>query len=335
MGDERQPGCLLGPPALSRFRLEELLEALGASLSGLTGIGARHLHFIDLEAPLTATEAERLAGLLAYGDDTGSGFVGSLDVVGAGLGFAVSQPGLPGSGEGGGYPWFTAGPGLSLVVVPRPGTLSPWSTKATEIVHRCGLKKLRRLERGTVWHLAGVGAGAEVVEAASPRLHDRMTQTVFPGLTAAWSLFSGQEPRPVRRIPLLAEGIEALRGADRELGLALAPDEMSYLDELFRRLGRDPSDVELMMFAQANSEHCRHKIFNARWEIDGEAREETLFGMIRHTEAHSPEVARAPGETVTAYADNAAVMFGGGERRFYPDPGSGVYDFHPLVSGIL
>jgi phosphoribosylformylglycinamidine synthase len=196
-----------------------------------------------------------------------------------------------------------------LLVVPRIGTLSPWASKATDIARNCGLTAVRRIERGTAYYLRGGGPQA----AAAALLHDRMTETVLGSFDEAAQLFRHVPPRPLARVPLAG-----LEDANRALGLALSADEIAYLREAFGRVGRDPTDAELTMFAQANSEHCRHKIFNADWIVDGERQEHSLFAMIRHTHAAHPR------GTVLAYADNAAIMQGRVARRVLPGAG-GVY----------
>ncbi len=214
--------------------------------------------------------------------------------------------------------------GVERVVAPRPGTLSPWSSKATDIARICGLGKIKRIERVIVYSIAqatSVAAGA--IDKLDPRvverLHDRMTQAVFTRLADCEVLFRQDAPRPSTRIPILSDGRSALESANRTLGLALAEDEIDYLVHAFTSLGRDPYDVELMMFAQANSEHCRHKIFNASWEIDGTAQDRSLFQMIRNThQLHSEGI-------LSAYRDNAAVIQGTTGGRFFADPESGVY----------
>ncbi|MDX1649202.1 MAG: phosphoribosylformylglycinamidine synthase, partial [Myxococcota bacterium] len=212
--------------------------------------------------------------------------------------------------------------GASLLVVPRPGTVSPWSSKATDIARICGLApKLRRLERGVRWTVAADTDGALAI--AADVLHDRMTETVLADMEEAPRLFARAEPAPLEHVDVLGTGRAALVEADRRLGLALAKDEIDYLVEGFRRLGRNPTDVELMMFAQANSEHCRHKIFNATFTVDGETKADSLFRMIRRT------TERAPDGVLSAYHDNAAVLAGSEAGRFFPDPETGVYDAHP------
>ncbi|MDQ6963893.1 MAG: phosphoribosylformylglycinamidine synthase [Mariprofundales bacterium] len=213
----------------------------------------------------------------------------------------------------------------TAVVAPRIGTISPWSSRATEIAQLCGLDHLLRLER--VWGWVAAGGDAESPELLS-LLHDRMTETVLTALNDLEQLFAHHRAAPLQMVPLLAQGRQALVRANCELGLALAEDEIDYLMEGFTQIGRDPSDAELMMFAQANSEHCRHKIFNAQWEIDGAAQEHSLFDMIRHTHQQHPE------GTLVAYSDNSSIIEGGDSHRFYPD-NSGHYRTHAVRSHIL
>ncbi len=275
---------LAGRPALSPFRVAKLFAGLSAArpTHRVAGITATYWHFVELAAPLGAGERATLERILAYGP-------------------------VPHAGDDAG--------GTTLLVVPRPGTISPWSSKATDIAHNCGLEGVARIERGVRFrvHVRDDAAlSAEDRAALLPLIHDRMIEAVFDRLEAATQLFAHVAPRPLTTLPLLAHGPAALARANVELGLALAPDEIDYLAASFRKLGRDPTDVELMMFAQANSEHCRHKIFNADWIVDGVPQEKSLFGMIRETHrAH-------PGGTVVAYADNAAVMEGATVARYYP-----------------
>ncbi len=196
-------------------------------------------------------------------------------------------------------------PRVDLLVTPRPGTISPWSSKATDIAHNCGLRTVLRIERGVAWTLSG--------EVDPGLLHDRMVEAVLPSIESASVLFEQQTPRPLRHVAVLARGREALAEANLAWGMALAEDELDYLVEAFRELGRDPSDAELMMFAQANSEHCRHKIFNAQWTIDGVEQDRSLFSMIKNTHR------QAPGGTLSAYKDNAAVTRGYPAERFFTD----------------
>ncbi len=211
-------------------------------------------------------------------------------------------------------------PAATLWVVPRLGTISPWSSKATEILAACGLGAVRRIERGVAWTIAGA------VDAAA--LHDRMTQSVLTSLADAASMFTVAAPRPMDAIALGADPARTIAEVSRTLGLALADDEVAYLAARYAELGRAPTDVELMMFAQANSEHCRHKIFNASYNVDGVARDKSLFRMIRDTTAASPD------GVLSAYKDNAAVIEGGASARLWPDA-DGVYRLHHEASHVL
>ncbi|MDE2220028.1 MAG: phosphoribosylformylglycinamidine synthase [Gammaproteobacteria bacterium] len=282
---------LPGAPAGSAFRRARLLARVQRIDPGIQGLGSRYLHFIDCVAPPDSAQHAQLARLLG------------LESVAA---FAE-----------------TAG---ALLVVPRPGTISPWSSKATDIALVCGLQFVRRIERGIEYVFEG-GEGAAPVALAAP-LHDRMTEAVLTGAAAASSLFSSATPAPLRRIPL-AEGRAALVAANRQLALALADDEIDYLLATFQRLGRDPTDVELMMFAQSNSEHCRHKIFNADFVIDGVAQPRSLFAMIRNTHALAPD------GVLSAYRDNAAVLAGPVATKYFPDPATGIYRGHDEPADIL
>ena len=206
---------------------------------------------------------------------------------------------------------------LQLVVTPRAGTISPWSSKATDIAHNCGLSAITRLECGVAWQLsAGDGAALSAIDAT---IHDRMTETIFTNLATVDCLTQSEAPRAGNTIDLLEQGVEALVTANEELGLALSNDEIDYLVNGFTELDRNPNDVELMMFAQANSEHCRHKIFNASWHLDGAAQDHTLFEMIKHTTKTSPA------GVLSAYHDNSAVVEGYRGLRFIPPVASGAY----------
>src|SRR5690606_16929897 len=207
---------------------------------------------------------------------------------------------------------------LVLRVIPRLGTVSPWASKATDIAHNCGLQAVRRIERGVRYIITpkrGLLGAKELAQAhmerAAALLHDRMTETVVGMEFDGQALFTQLEGKPIQTVDVLGGGVATLKQANEEMGLALSEDEIEYLMEAFTRLGRNPHDVELMMFAQANSEHCRHKIFNAQWVIDGQSQGKTLFGMIRETHAAQPE------NTVVAYADNAAIMTGGPATLFH------------------
>ena len=273
--------CLLGEPALSDFRKRKLVRRISDATGSESELNAFFVYLVESEEALPDTVIGALQDLL-HGEWTPD-----LDLDGL------------------------------LLVVPRLGTQSPWSTKATDIARRCGLGTVMRIERGIAYTLPGLTGDARV--AASRELYDRMTQSVLESLNEAHALFRHHPPRPLDFVPVSAEGVGALRKADRDLGLALSEDEMEYLVEAFGKMERDPSDAELMMFAQANSEHCRHKIFNAEWTIDGESMEQTLFGMIRNTYSHSPD------GILSAYHDNSAVLSGPDGDRFMIDSGSGVY----------
>jgi phosphoribosylformylglycinamidine synthase len=282
---------LPGAPALSGFRIEKLIGRLAAVEPGITALGSRFVHFAALARPLTDEEQRILGRLLTYGPGA----------------CAASQ----------------AVEGERLLIVPRAGTISPWSSKATDIAHVCGLSAVERIERGIEYRIAGRRPlGPEGLLRVAPVLLDRMTEMALLDAAQAERLFAHAAPRPVRRIALAdspAGGRAALEEANRAMGLALSADEIEYLLASFRQLGRDPTDVELMMFAQANSEHCRHKIFNARWIIDGREREESLFAMIRHTHARNPQ------GVLSAYRDNAAVIEGSVGLRYFPESRTGAY----------
>jgi phosphoribosylformylglycinamidine synthase len=280
---------LRGRPALSAFRLHRLQHALSAS--GTAGLAAEYWHFVEVRRPLSSDEQTRLDRLLGYGPQRGMG-----------------QPA-----------------GAVRLVVPRFGTISPWSSKATDIARNCGLDAVSRIERGTAYYVQG-----QPIDDASllPLLHDRMTETVLASFAAADALFDHVPPRPQAGVPVLAGGRGALERANTHMGLALSDDEIDYLAENFIRLGRDPTDVELMMFAQANSEHCRHKIFNADWVVDAVPQAQSLFAMIKNTHR------AAPRGTVLAYVDNAAIMEGAAAQRFYPGTHH-AYGRHPGLTHIL
>ena len=220
--------------------------------------------------------------------------------------------------------------GPRLWITPRVGTQSPWSSKATDILHNTGFTDIERIEHARMVQITG----ATDLQNLAPALHDRMTETVFPSAEAMQAaVFAEHRPKPLQHIDVLGRGAEALREADRSLGLSLAPDEIDYLVREFTGpagLNRNPTDVELYMFAQANSEHCRHKIFNARWTVNGVPAERSLFGMIRHTH----EAANDPA-VLSAYRDNAAVIRGGPGGRYFPDPATGEYRAHPEDIHIL
>jgi len=276
-----------GAAALSAAKLAKTLARVKHANPSVDAIRARYLHVAELARALGADEERVLGRLLEYGPTRA---VEHLE-------------------------------GVRLIVVPRLGTISPWSSKATDIARICGLDAaIVRLERGVVWTVAGKIHDQAALRSA---LHDRMTESVLDRIEDAQRLFAHQTPAPAATI-----AIATLERANRELGLALAPDEIEYLTRAYGELGRDPTDVELMMFAQANSEHCRHKIFNAEWYVDGAKQERSLFQLIkRSTEA-------SPAGVLSAYKDNAAVIEGPEASRFFPDA-DGVYRAHAERVHIL
>ncbi|MBF7994273.1 phosphoribosylformylglycinamidine synthase [Rahnella laticis] len=286
---------LRGSPALSAFRINKLLSRCQEARLPVNDIYAEYVHFADVSAPLNSDEQTKLQRLLKYGPS-----------------LAEHAP-----------------TGRLLLVTPRPGTISPWSSKATDIAHNCGLSQVLRLERGLAFYVQAPELNEAQWSQLGALLHDRMMETVFGKLEDASALFAQQQPAPVQHVDILGEGRIALETANTKLGLALAQDEIDYLMEAFTSLGRNPTDIELYMFAQANSEHCRHKIFNADWIIDGETQPKSLFKMIKNTFEQTPD------HVLSAYKDNAAVMEGSQVGRFYADAKDGLYDFHQEQAHIL
>ena len=288
-----------GTAAFSPFRIDKKLAELARIFPGVQKLQARYVHFLELDAPLNPVEEARLAELLSYGPPD-----------------AMDDASMP-----------------ACVVIPRPGMISPWSSKATDILHHCGLAPVKRIERGTCWYLEyahGRPPDPERLEQIRQCLHDRMTQSVIRDADQGGCLFDVREPGRLAHIPVGTDGKAALPEANSVMGLALSQDEIDYLHEAFRRLERDPTDVELMTFAQANSEHCRHKIFNARWTLDGKTMPKSLFELIKDTHATHP------GRVLSAYSDNAAVMRGQRAARFFAAPGDRRYrhvqeDVHILM----
>jgi len=292
---------LPGAPAFSAFRIQKLSERIRKLAPAVRSLGARFVHFVDLEQTLSSDAHDVLLQLL-----------GSKG--------ADSKP-VPGQAQ--------APDQVSLWVVPRIGTISPWSSKATDIAHNCGLATLRRIERGIRFDLT-LAQDARLDSAARdailPLLHDRMTESVLNDGEDAQLIFRQAEPAPLVGVDILGAGRAALERANNELGLALSDDEIDYLLDSFAALRRNPNDIELMMFAQANSEHCRHKIFNASWIIDGKPQDTTLFNMIRASHAASPA------GVLSAYHDNAAVIEGHRVKRFMPDPQTA--DYHTSTEDV-
>jgi phosphoribosylformylglycinamidine synthase len=280
---------IAGASAFTPTRLEKRLAAVRVRNPGVTELRASFAHFVDVDGALPDDERRVLERLLTYGPRPGA---------------ALASP---------------ARGARRLLVVPRLGTISPWSSKATDIARICGLVRVRRVERGIWYEVTGDVADEPALRRA---LHDRMTESVLASSSEAAGLFAKAAPRPLAQVELGGDGRAALARANAALGLALAPDEIDYLVDAYATLGRDPTDVELMMFAQANSEHCRHKIFNADWVLDGAPQPLSLFKMIRRSTEQSP------GGVLSAYKDNAAVIEGSVGGRFFPDPRTRVYSAH-------
>lgn len=281
---------LQGGNALSDFRVNKLLPALQACVSEISSIQAHFIHFAETSADLDEKEQAQLDALLDYGS--------AIDLAN--------------------------NHSAKIIVIPRPGTISPWSSKATDIVHNSGLDKVKRIERGMVYLLSlteGSNLTDAQVEQIKPLIHDRMTDAVIREETEAKALFSTAKPAILEHVDILAGGKPALEKANSEMGLALSAEEIDYLFTSFEKLNRNPTDVELMMFAQANSEHCRHKIFNAEWTIDDVKQNHSLFDMIRQTHQENP------GNVLSAYHDNAAVMAGYSGKRFFTDPDQNHYGY--------
>lgn len=284
-----------GRNALSPFRLERLFYSIQAIVPQVSGITADYHYFCQIRHDLAQEEANRLRQLLDVDEVT-----------------------IPLSPDD-----------ELLLVVPRPGTISPWSSKATDIAHCCGLDNIERLERGIAFGLRHQATLLpEQLLQIEACLHDRMTEVVLHALDEATILFHHAEPGTLGEIDVTGKGMDALLQANRAMGLALSADEIDYLLDYFTRIQRNPTDVELMMFAQANSEHCRHKIFNADWVIDGMQQPHSLFDMIRHTHQRHPE------HTIVAYADNAAILEGETIERFYPGQGN-TYRYEPELTHWL
>ena len=286
-----------GSAALSSFRLDKILNALKPAVPRISHLYAEFWHFIWSDGELGEEQQAVLAKILTYGPK-----------------MAEEAP-----------------HGELFLVVPRPGTISPWSSRATDIARHCGLPGVTRLERGVVYYVTtsdGAPLSTDEKLALKAVIHDRMTEAVFTSLEDAAKLVETAQPQPLAYVDILSGGKPALEVANAQLGLALSADEIDYLVENFTRIARNPTDVELMMFAQANSEHCRHKIFNADWVIDGVAQAQSLFGMIRNTHKLHP------GKTVVAYSDNASVVQGGITRRFYPQA-DGRYGYHEQDTHFL
>ncbi len=281
MSNQAHLFSLRGSSALSQFRLDKLYATLNVSAPSIGHIYAEFMHFAFSEKPLGDAQKNTLTQILTYGPKT--------------------QNESP-AGE-------------LFLVIPRIGTISPWASRATDIANNCGLVDVLRIERGVAYYVTtknGQPLSESEKAAFRATIHDRMTETVIYKLDDAEKLYHHADPKPLNTIDILQGGKSALEAANNEMGLALSPDEVDYLLENYTKMGRNPTDVELMMFAQANSEHCRHKIFNADWVIDGVQQEISLFGMIRNTHKLNP------GSTVVAYSDNSSIVAGQKTKRFYP-----------------
>lgn len=288
---------LRGVTALSDFRVEKLLQKAAALGLPEVKLKSEFWYFVGSEKALDAATVEKLQALLA----------------------AQSVEQTPKAREG-----------LHLfLVTPRLGTISPWASKATNIAENCGLAGIERIERGMAVWLEGALTDRQKQQWAA-LLHDRMTESVLPDFQTASKLFHHLESETFSTVDVLGGGKEALVKANTEMGLALSADEIDYLVENYQALQRNPSDVELMMFAQANSEHCRHKIFNADFILNGEKQPKSLFGMIRDTHNAHPE------GTVVAYKDNSSVIEGAKIERFYPNAAENQgYRFHEEDTHII
>ena len=283
-----------GGSAVSRFRVNKLCNQVRDSLTGLGELSARYLHVASTDRALSPKKRETLSRLLDYG-----------------------------------APAKVRSIGREILVFPRLGTTSPWSTKATDIAHHCGLSEIVRLERGVAWSVPSTLDSSAVEQHLVPLLYDRMTESILSDRESLQLLFAQSEARRLATIDVLRAGRDALVEANEQMGFALSEDEIDYLTQQYLCLGRDPTDVELMMFAQVNSEHCRHKIFNAHWVIGGEAMPDSLFGMIKTTHERQKQ------GTLVAYNDNAAVIEGQLGCWFLPDPISGEFIRTPEPLHIL
>lgn len=273
-----------GNPAHSQYRLEKLLAKLRVK-QAVNAIRSQYVYFVETtnNAALAESDVQKLNVLLNESKETVKGELNDS----------------------------------SFIIVPRLGTISPWSSKATDITHTCGIEAVQRIERGIVYFVEG----ASDKQGIATEIHDRMMEQVFYSFDGLSELFSHQSPKPYTTVDVLGGGKKALVAANSAMGLALSADEIDYLVEAFQSLNRNPVDAELMMFAQANSEHCRHKIFNADWTIDGQNKPNSLFGMIRNTYQKNPQ------GVLSAYSDNAAVIEGSKATRFFPNPETRQYQY--------
>ncbi len=288
---------IAGGPAYSKFRTEKLLEKLQTVNPQIKDIHSEYLHIVWCEKKIAASEKDTLEKILHYGPKAQV------------LDFKDN----------------------SIITIPRPGTISPWASRATDIANHCGLYDIKRIERAVAVYIElknGALLSEDQKKVLALYLHDRMTEVSIFNLDDAKALFSHLAPKPIQYAEMLEHGKKVLNDFNKNLGLALSEDEIDYLFNYFTSIKRNPTDVELMMFAQANSEHCRHKIFNADWIVDGEKQSKSLFGMIKNThQLH-------PGNTVVAYSDNSSIVEGAKINRFYPNQ-NGVYDNHEELTHFI
>ncbi len=283
-----------GSPAFSDFRLKKYLRNIQKICPQINSISSHFIHFSECTSSLNQHENQQLEEILSY-EKT----------------FDRENPEIDHAGQ-------------TLLVIPRSGTISPWSSKSTDIAKNAGLKKIKRLERGVQWYFRTENnqpIDDQTLLQIAPLIHDQMTETVLTDPDQAHHLFDQTEPGLIVHVDMIKNGRSALSVANTEMGLALSEDEIDYLFENFTELGRNPTDVELMMFAQANSEHCRHKIFNADWTIDSEKQDRSLFSMIRNTHETNP------GGVLSAYSDNSSVTTGYAGDRFFANPETGQYEY--------
>lgn len=278
--------------ALPPFKQAKLLQQLQKIDRSISAITAEYVHFIDTNKPLSGREDKQLQILLTYDS-----------------------------------PYEDKRSGELALVVPRPGTISPWSSKATDIAHNAGLRKINRIERGVAYYITS--KKKLPLKKIAPLLHDRMTEAILSSLDSASTLFEQAEPKPLKIVDLLKGGSKALAEANVAWGLALNDDEIEYLVSAYNELQRNPTDAELMMFGVVNSEHCRHKIFNADWVINGKKQPKSLFKMIKNTYEHGGE------NVLSAYSDNSAVVKGPSVKRFWQDPKTGQYEYHKEPANLV
>lgn len=283
-----------GLSALSPFKREKILAAAKKISNKVESVSAQYIHVTELESELNSEQERIVKSLLNYNREYG-----------------IAQP-----------------MGHTFIIAPRVGTISPWSSKATDIIKNTGIKAVKRIERAILFGVEGQVSASELKQ-IQDIVHDRMVEEVFSCKDDLYRLFSVTAPKELEFVNVLEKGAQAIKEADRKLGLALSEQEIEYLADEYTKLGRNPTDTELYMFAQANSEHCRHKIFNAKWTIDGQEQDKSLFKMIRNTTEKSPQ------GVLSAYKDNAAVIEGATAQRFYPNTQTGVYSFNQEEVDIL